>query len=104
MEFNTLVKTYLSPILQKYGFEIAEEIKNIVRFQSSVMKVNLVFNDYDKSHFVEIGRQGETLYPLNDNAGKELWGSSALPIEQVTSKVFVQNLSLLFETKEGIEI
>lgn len=104
MEFNTLVKTYLSPILQKYGFEIAEDIKNIVRFQSSVMKVNLVFNDYDKSHFVEIGRQGETLYPLNDNAGKELWGSSALPIEQVTSKVFVQNLSLLFETKEGIEI
>jgi len=68
------------------------------------MKVNLVFNDYDKSHFVELGMQVETLYPLNDNMVKELWGSSALPIEQVTSKVFVQNLSLLFETKVGIEL
>lgn len=104
MEFNILVKTQLLPILQMYGFEIVEEFKNIIRFQSSVMKVNLVFNDYDKSHLVELGRQGETLYPLNDNAVKELWGSSALPIEQVTSKIFVQNLSLLFETKEGIEI
>ena len=103
MEFNTLVKTHLLPILQKYGFEIAEELKNIVRFQSSVMKVNLVFNDYDKSHLVELGRQGETLYPLNDSAVKELWGS-ALSIEQVTSETFVQNLSLLFETKEGAEI
>lgn len=104
MEFNTLVKAHLSPIFQKYGFEIAEEMKNIVRFQSSIMKVNLVFNDYDKSHFLEIGRQGEILYPLNDNVVKELWGSSALPIEQVTLKTFVQNLSLIFETKEGAEI
>lgn len=43
-----------------------------MRFQSSIMKVNVVFNDYDKSHFVEIGKHGETLYPLNDNAVKEL--------------------------------
>lgn len=104
MEFNTLVKTYLLPILQKYGFEVIEEFKNIVRFQSSVMKVNLVFNDYDKSHLVELGRQGETLYPLNNNVVKELWGASALPVEQITSEVFVRNLSLLFETKEGVEI
>jgi len=104
MEFNTLVKTCLLPILQKYGFEVIEEFKNIVCFQSSVMKVNLVFNYYDKSHLVELGRQGETLYPLNDNAIKELGGSSAPPIEQVNSKVFIQNLSLFFETKEGVEI
>lgn len=104
MEFNTLVKAQLFPIFQKYGFRIAEEFKNILRFQSSVMKVNLVFNDYDKSHLVELGRQGETLYPLNNNAVKALWGSFALPVEQVTSEIFVQNLFLLFETKEGVEI
>lgn len=44
MEFNTLVKTHLLPVLQKYAFEISEESKNIVRFQSSVMQVNLAFN------------------------------------------------------------
>ena len=42
MEYNTLVRTSLFPILKKYGFDIAEEFKNIVRFQSSVMKVNVV--------------------------------------------------------------
>lgn len=103
MEFNKLVRTQLYPILQKYGFEIAEEFKNIVRFQSSVIKVNVVFDDYDKSHLVEIGKQGETVYPLNDNAIKNLF-SSQLSIEQVTSEVFVHNLSLLFEQQKGVEI
>lgn len=103
MEFNKLVRIQLFPILQKYGFGIAEELKNIVRFQSSIMKVNVVFNDYDKSYFVEIGKHGETLYPLNDNAVKELF-SSELSIEQVTLETFVQNLSLLFEQQKGIEM
>ena len=103
MEFNTLVRTKLYPIFQKYGFEIAEEFKNIVRFQSSVMKVNVVFNDYDKSHLVEIGKRGRGLYPLNDNVVKNLF-SSQLSIEQVTSEIFVHNLSLLFERQKGVEI
>ena len=48
MEFNTLVKTRFFSILQKYGFEIEEEFENVLRFQSPVMKVNIVFNPYDK--------------------------------------------------------
>lgn len=103
MEFNTLVRIQLYPILQKYGFEIAGESKNNVRFQTSVMKVNVVFNDYDKSHLVEIGKQGETLYPLNYNAVKELF-SSELSIEHVTSEVFVKNLSSLFMQPNGVKI
>jgi hypothetical protein len=103
MEFNTLVKTQLFPILQKYGFDIAEEFKNIVRFQSSVMKVNIAFNDYEKSNFIEIGRQNEVLYPLNDNAIKIIFNSE-LHIEQVTPEIFVQNLSIIFQQKEGVEI
>ena len=55
MEFNTLVKTRFFSILQKYGFEIEEEFENVLRFQSPVMKVNIVFNPYDKSFLVEIG-------------------------------------------------
>lgn len=104
MEFNTLVERYLLPVFQKYGFEKTEEFENIVRFQSSEMRINLAFNDYDNSHLVELGRRGEMLFPLNDNTVRRVWGSSAFPVEQVTSKVFVQNLSLLFEKKEGIEL
>ena len=80
MEFNTLVKTQLFPILQKYGFDIAEEFKNIIRFQSSAMKVNVAFDDYEKSNFIEIGRQNEVLHPLNDNAIKIICKHPIKPI------------------------
>ena len=103
MEFNTLVKTQLFPILQKYGFEIAEEFKNILRFQSSVIEINIVYNDYEKSCYISIGKKGKSLYELRNNAVKELFNSS-LSVEQVTPEVFVQNLFSLFETKEGSEI
>jgi hypothetical protein len=103
MEFNVLVKTRLFPILQKYGFEIAEEFKNILQFQSSVIVINIVFNNYEKSCYISMGKKEDTLLPLNDNAVKELFNSS-LSVEQVTPEIFVQNLSTLFETKKGAEI
>src|SRR5690606_7725452 len=83
--------------------EIVEEFKNVVRFQPSAIKVNLLFNDYDKSVFAEIGKKEKTLYPLNDNVIKELFNSS-LSVDQVTPETFVKNISILFETKEGSEM
>lgn len=103
MEFNTLVKTQLFPILQKYGFEIAEEFKNILRLQSSVIEINIVYNDYEKSCYISIGRKERSLYELRNNAVRELLNSS-LSVEQVAPEIFVQNLSLLFETEEGIAL
>lgn len=103
MDFNILVKTQFFPILQKYGFEIKEEFRNILRFQSSDMKLNVAFNQYDRSFLVEIGKRDKTLYPLNDNVVKVLFNSS-LPIERVKPEAFVQNLALVFESKKGVEI
>lgn len=103
MDFNTLVKTQLFPILQKYGFKMTEEFKNVLRFQSSVIKINIVFDEYDNSHFIEIGRLGGLLYPLNDRIIKDLFNSS-LSIEHVMTETFVQNLISLFKTKDGHEI
>jgi hypothetical protein len=103
MDFNILVKTQLFPIFQKYGFEIKEEFKNILRFQSSIIEINIVFNNYEKSCCISIGKNGDPLYELRNNAVKELFNSS-LSIEQITPEAFVQNLSILFETKEGNEI
>ena len=103
MEFNILVKTQLLPILQKYGFEILEEFKNIIRFQSSVIEINIVYNDYEKSCYISIGKKGKSLYELRNNAVKKLFNSS-LSVEQVTPEIFLQNLSLLFETEEGIAL
>lgn len=103
MEYNTLVRTSLFPILNKYGFDIAEEFKNIVRFKSSKIEINIVFNDFENSNYISIGKQNEVLYPLNDNAIRIIFNSE-LHIEQVPPEVFVQNLSIIFQQKEGIEI
>jgi len=103
MEFNQLIKKQLFPILEKHGFEIREEFKNIIRFESYNMKVNVVFNDYDKSHFIEVGKKGGILYPLSDSVIRAIF-EVELPIEQVTTEKFVKNLSFLFERQEGIEI
>lgn len=103
MEFNRLVKQQLFPIFQKEGFKILEEFKNIIRFESSTMKVNIVFNDYEKSNYIEIGRRGETLYPLNNNVVRNIFNSK-LQIDQVSQEVFVNNLAMIFEQKEGVEI
>lgn len=103
MKFNILAKTKLFPTLQVHGFEIAQEFKNILLFQSSIIEINVVYNDYEKSCYISIGRRENVLYELRNNAVRELLDSS-LPIEQVTPEVFIRNLSALFKTKKGIAL
>ncbi|WP_280670968.1 MULTISPECIES: hypothetical protein [unclassified Dysgonomonas] len=102
MKFTSLVKAQLFPIFQEYGFNIIRESENTIQFKSLILKINVVFNKYDKSHLIEIGKEG-ALYPLNNNVVKELFDSN-LSIEEVTSETFVQNLSVLFKTRKGAEM
>lgn len=103
MEFNTLIKEQLFPLFQKKGYKKSEELNNILRLESSILKVNIVYNNYDKTCLFEIGKRGGILYPINDNVVRSIF-KSELQIDYVTPEVFVQNLVLLFQQKEGIEI
>lgn len=103
MEFNKLVEEVLLPILQNEGFKVVEELNNIMRFSSSNMEIGIVYNNYERSNFIEIGKRDEILYPLNDNIVKNIFNSE-LQISQVTPEVFVKNLASLFTQKEGSKI
>jgi hypothetical protein len=103
MEFNTLVKSKLYPILQKYGYIISEETKNIIRFKSDTTKINIVSDDHDKTHLIEIGKQVGILYPLHDKGVRNIF-SFELAIENVSLNTFIKNLAFLFEQPKGIEI
>jgi hypothetical protein len=103
MKFNELVHNLLFPVLLNAGFEVVEELNNIIRFNSHNMEVRIVYNEYEKSNFIEIGRLGEMLYPLNDSVVTNIFNSE-LQISQVTPVVFVKNLGSLFTQKEGSEI
>ena len=103
MEFNKLVKEELLPILHNKGFQVVEELNNIIRFSSSNMLVGLAYNSYERSNFIEIGKLDEILYPLSDNIVKYIFNSD-LQISNVTPDLFVKNLASLFTQKEGSEI
>lgn len=100
MEFNKQVKRRLFPILEKYGFKLEKELENILMYKSKVMEINLVLNQYDNSHLVEIGRINEILYPLNNNIIKYVLGCG-LNIESVTSEEFLDNLFIILNSNEG---
>ncbi len=103
MEFNTLIKEELLPILEKVDFRLSQEFENIIRFESSFLQINIVYNDYEKSNFIEVGNKNNILYPLNDSVVKNVF-KSELPIDQVTPNIFVRNLGLIFEKSPGLEI
>lgn len=103
MEFNDVIKRHISPILARYGFEIMEEQRNLILFQSSIMKVNMVFNEYEKTFLIEIGKIGDILYPLNDEVINSVFNLK-LSIENVKIEVLVKNATLLFESKRGSDL
>jgi hypothetical protein len=103
MNFNALVKDNPIPTFQKYGFEILEEAKNILRVQSSVIEMHILFNNYEKSCSVFLGKKGGPLCELRDNAIRDVFKSS-LQIEHLSPEDFAKNLYTLFETEKGIEI
>jgi len=103
MDFNELVKKQLLPIFQKEGFDITEEYKNIIRFESFKMKINIVFNDYEKMAFIEIGKKGNTLYPLSDKIVANVFNSE-LQIENVVPEIFIGNIAFIFKQSKGIDI
>jgi hypothetical protein len=103
MQFNTLIKTQISPILRKHGYRLSEEFENIIGFKSLSMRLNFAYNAYDRTFLVEIGRQGNYLNTLDDNAVKGIFGFE-LPIEQVTMEDFVRNLSVLFEQPQVVKL
>lgn len=103
MEFNTLVKTKLFPILQKHGYIKLEESKNYISFLSAALKINVIYNDRENSNLIQLGHPAVFLYPLNDEAVQAVFHSD-LPVERVSSETFVNNLCTLFQQKEGAEI
>lgn len=100
MEFNTFVKAQILPILIKYRFDIVEEFENILRFQSPITEIGIVYNVYESACYVSFGNKGGSVYELRNNALKELFNFS-LPIDQTTPDIFVKNLCIFLNTHKG---
>jgi len=103
MEFNILVKNNVFPILKGYGFRISQESENILELESHEIKMNIIYNKYERSFFVEIGKKDNNFYPLSNNAINSILGFS-LPIQNVPLTIFIKNLSIFIKEKKGLKI
>ncbi|RRQ46497.1 hypothetical protein [Chryseobacterium sp. SC28] len=99
MDFNIQIKTQLFPIFQRYGFEIVEEFKNVLRFQSSITKINIVHNPFENSNTIWVGKRGKTdMIEINNNL-LILFFNSLLNLDKVSVEVFINNLVIFFENE-----
>jgi len=100
MEFNTIVKNKIFlPILQKYGFELIEEFKNILRFQSPYIKINIVYNSFENSSIFWLGKRDSIDAIEIDNDVLSLFFNSNLKLSEVSVEKFINNLVIFFENE-----
>jgi len=97
MEFNQLVREKIVPLFKGYKFLVVEEYENYFRFESNFVEATISYNELDRTSLFEIGKVGESLYPLNDKLIKQVFGSDT-KINQVTKEIFVDNIALFLKS------
>ncbi|TGL52402.1 hypothetical protein EHQ61_04840 [Leptospira wolffii] len=103
MKFNELVKKILHPILDEYGFKLIKDSNYIVQFESAVLRVNVTFDEREKSNFIEIGNPDDIMLPLSDGAIRNVFHMN-IQIDNAPSEIFLKNIALFFRQKSGIEL
>jgi hypothetical protein len=98
MEFNEFVLEKLDSILQKHGIYIFEQHKNYLKLKSNSVTMVLSHDDRECASSFYIGLEDGTLYLIDDEIIKNVFSSDTW-VEDVTLKIFVNNLSLFFEGK-----
>ncbi len=102
MEFNELVTEKIVPLFKRYGFQVTEEYKNFFQFKSALVEAIISYNELDKTSLFEIGRRDNFLYPITDNAIRQVFGLNVKIIQQ-TKEAFVNSIVIFLE-KEGTVI
>jgi len=66
MTLNDCFKRKLYPIFLVYDYKIIEETDNLIKCKSNQVLINLCYNNYEKTYFIEMGYlNDDTLYPLD---------------------------------------
>lgn len=103
MNFNTLIKEIIFPILKEHEYTLVEEMNNCLRFESLAARFEVAFDVRDRSLMVQIGRRGGRVWTLNNDAVKKVLFSD-LAVENVVPEVFINNLATLLKTEKGSEL
>ena len=103
MEFNQLISEKLHSLFTEYGFEITEQLKNIVRYESKILHVSLAHNDRENSNVFLFGSKSSNDFVEMDNQVMKDFFDSDLQIKNLSQEDFVNNVFLFFRN-EGKEI
>ena len=102
MNFNQLVFEKVVPLFSEQHFQVSELYENFFQFKSVLVEVTISYNELDKTCLFEVGKVGGFLYPINDNALEQVFGSE-IKFNQQTKEGFLNSV-VIFLKQEGIFI
>ena len=95
MEFNQLILAKLHSLFTEHGFEITEQLKNIVRYESTVLHISLVHDPRENSNTLWVGRKKLNTVEIDNQVMREHFNSD-LKISNLPQETFVNNVFLFF--------
>ena len=72
-DFDSVIKT-LKPLFEKRGFNIVDQSKNYVQFDSKSVSVIFGYNERERSNFVFVGLRGQDSHELDKENLKDVFG------------------------------
>ncbi len=97
MEFNKLVKDRLCVVLDKYNYQLSDERKNVLCFESPTLQIRFIFDERDLSLLVQLVAPKNIIISLTDYLIKNALGLD-LKLQKVTQEVFFRRCRSYFLT------
>jgi hypothetical protein len=95
MEFNQLISGKLHSLFTEHGLEITEQLKNVIRYESTIIHISLVHDNIENSNTLWVGRKHFDTVEIDNHLMQEHF-SSGLKLSNLSQEVFVNNTFLFF--------
>ncbi len=95
MEFNQLILEKLHPLFTEHGLTIAEESKDIVKYESKELIILLVHNPREKSNTLWVSSNLLNSVEI-DNELMQKFFNSDLKLSNLPKEIFINNVFLFF--------
>lgn len=98
MKFNELIQFVLEPIFAKYGFHMESHSSNEVLYKSSHLEIRIVYNPWEKSSILWLGRDNHDKVEVTNELLKEVFKSD-IKLALLPEDKFINNIRLFFENE-----
>jgi hypothetical protein len=95
MKFNQLISAKLHSLFTEHGLKITEQSKDIVRYESALLHISLVYNPRENSNNLWVGTKHSNAVEIDNQVMQEYFNSD-LKLSKLPQETFVNNVFLFF--------